>query len=127
MLWTCDPANIVISIEISSCLSLLLRNKLKTIIVNEDARSSTIQFVMRDGCLERCYRWNNDTVQVLLVNWHLNRDVAGSEADLVRPEDVGTNGRVASRIAGHSCNWSDNLEHICENANGKELQRLLVR
>jgi hypothetical protein len=121
MLWTCDPANIVISIEISSCLSLRLRNKLKTIIVDEDARSSTIQFVMRDGCLKRCYRGNDDTIQVLLVNWHLNRDVAGSEADLVRPEDVGTNGRIASRIAGDSCNWSDNLKDICENANGKEL------
>lgn len=126
VLWTCDPANVVIGIEISPGLSLIFWKKLKTIVVDEDAGSSTVQFVMRNGSFKRGHSGNDDAVQTLLVDWHLDRDVAGAEANLISLEDIGTNRRIASRVASDACNWPNNLEQIGEDTNSKKLRVMLV-
>lgn len=110
VLWTRDPANVVIGIEISAGLGLILWKELKTIVVDKDARSSAVQLVVRNGSLERSHGRNDNAVQSFLVNWHLDRDVAGAEANLIGLEDIGTDRRIASRVAGNACNWSNNLE-----------------
>lgn len=91
VLWARDPANVVIGVEISPGLGLIFWKELKTIVVDKDARSSTVQFVVRNGSFKRSHSRNDDAVQTLLVDWHLDRDVARVEANLIGLEDIGAN------------------------------------
>ena len=94
---------------------------METIIVDEDTGSSTVQLVMRDGFLKRVDSWDNDRVQVLLVNWHLNGHMRTSEPRSAGSGDVRANSRVAARIGDNSSDWSKQLKEISEDDNDEEL------
>jgi hypothetical protein len=73
VLRTCDPADVVVLIKFSPRLAVLLRDaSAKSIIVDEDVGGPSVGFVIRDGLLQRSNGRNDDRVETLLVDGHLN-------------------------------------------------------
>lgn len=75
MFWSCDPANIVLLIEVQSCLSKFRSDELETVVVDENVGGTTLHLVCADSRLDTADGRHDDTFETFLVHRHLNSDV----------------------------------------------------
>jgi hypothetical protein len=116
VLGTGSPTNAVVGVELNSGLTLLLIEKLKTIVVDEDVGGTTLKLVGGDSLLDRLDGRGNDGCETLLVDRALNGDVR----KVATLDAAGEQSRVEARVHGHLANGTDHLSDTTDDDLGEE-------
>jgi len=116
VLGTGSPTNAVVGVELDSGLTLLLVEKLKTVIVDEDVGGTTLELVGRDGLLDRLDSRSDNGCETLLVDRALDGDVRQVAAlDTARKQS-----RVEAGVHSHLANGTNHLGNTTDNDLGEE-------
>lgn len=95
--------------------------ELKTIVVDKYRGHSTRELVVTDRLAQTADGRLNDTMQGLLVNRHLDRDVRRLESQRVGFHQIRCKVRVGARVALNVGDWAKCLEQVSEDDNDEEL------
>ena len=123
MSWPGGPANVVIVIKVNPCTALLLVQKLKAIVVDEDVCSATLKFVSANGSLDGLYSWRNNGNETFLVDGALDSDVR----EIAALESLRKHSRVKLGVEAHLTDWSNALSNAADNDLSEELPKFSKR
>lgn len=118
MFGTRSPSDAVVRVEFDSGLALLLVDQLETVVVDENVRRATLQFVRGDGLLDRLDGWRDDGCKTFLVHRALDGDV-GKVATL---NATWKHGRVVARVHRHLAYGTDALRNATNDDLSEELE-----
>jgi hypothetical protein len=115
VLRTRDPADVVVFVELSPRLAILLGNaSAESVIVDEDVGRPTVGLVVRDGLLERSNGGNDDRVEALLVDGHLDGDPRRHEARSNGLRQAGFAVRIEAGVGESAADGADHLQQTGE-------------
>ena len=115
VLRTRDPANVVILVELPPQSAVLLGNAgAKSVVVDEDVGGSSVGLVVGDGLLKTANGGNNDRVETLLVDRHLDGDSGSDKALGVSLLHAGLLAGVEAGVCESATDGTDHLQQTAE-------------